>query len=926
MAGSQLKRLKASLREQGIIGPQQSKKQKRKQAEDLKGRNDKRLQRSAVLENIREQFNPFQFKTNARGPKFDVTTNKPASSGLAIKGRPGLSKAMGEQQRRETLLVEMERRNKVGGIIDRRFGEDDPNMTPEEKALQRFTLEKQRLHKKRSMFDLEDDDDAGVALTHFGKKLDLDGEPIVDDFDEDDLPSGDEDDSETERKRLKRQRWESVAEEAEERDNEEPERKKTKKEVMEEVIAKSKLHKYERQAAKEEDEELRAELDKDLSDVRNLLFSRWKPGQEDKNPNEKPLIPGLEKSALEKEYDVRLRQMIQDQRAKPAMRTKTEEEIAEKAAEKLKELEEKRLKRMRGEEVSDDEESDEDETKSKKKKKGKLADADHRMDDEEDDEFGLGAGIKKLRPTAAELGFDDEDDFEIDDDLVAGSDAELEFDSDDDMSSIASDDGALEGGDDDNDDDDFAKYLAEVDQKEQKDRISREADNMPTEKDSDGVPYTFSCPESFGELERTLRMIPESKYPTVVQRIRALYHPKLAASNKEKMANFSRALVKYIGYMSRGEPNYAVVETLIRHVHSLAKTYPIEIANEFREMLKEVSIGEDKTAPFNLDSGHLVLLTAVGTIFPTSDHFHQVVTPAMLVISRYLGQGVPTSLSHYATGAYLAILALQFQQLSKRYVPELINFCLDTMCALAPEKISSNPAFFHMLEPPAGCRIRKCQNKAPRRLNYKDTKGYTGPTGKTDPDIQKLSILNTTLSILKAAAETWSGKAAFTETFSPALPVISHLLSPSCRPHLPATLIASLTQTSSYLAHALKAAHLARRNLELHHHKPLAIKTAVPKFEDSFDPDKHYDPDRERAELAKLRAEHKREKKGAMRELRKDARFLARENLQRKKIVDEAYEKKYKRLVAEIQSTEGKASNDYDREREARRRSNKRRG
>lgn len=923
MAGSQLKRLKASLRDQGIIGPQQSKKQKRKQAEDLKGRNDKRLQRSAVLENIREQFNPFQFKTNARGPKFDVTTNKPASSGLAIKGRPGVSKAIGEQQRRETLLVEMERRNKVGGIIDRRFGEDDPNMTPEEKALQRFTLEKQRLHKKRSMFDLEDDDDAGVALTHFGKTLDLDGEPVVDDFDEDDIPSGDESDSETERKRLKRQRWESVAEEAEEKDNNEPERKKTKKEVMEEVIAKSKLHKYERQAAKEEDEELRAELDKDLSDVRNLLFSRWKPGQEDKNPKEKQLIPGLEKSALEKEYDVRLRQMIQDQRAKPAMRTKTEEEIAEKAAEKLKELEEKRLKRMRGEEVSDDEESEEDEKKSKNK--SKSAAVDHAMDDEEVDEFGLGAGIKKMRPTAAELGFDDEDDFEIDDDLVAGSDAELELDSDDDMSSIASDDGAVEGGDDD--DDDFTRYLAEVDQKELKDRVAREAKDMPTEKDSDGVPYTFACPESFGELERTLRMIPESKYPTVVQRIRALYHPKLAASNKEKMANFSRALIKYIGYIARGDASYAVVETLIRHVHSLAKTYPIEVANEFREMLKEVSMGEDKQAAFNLDAGHLVLLTAIGTIFPTSDHFHQVVTPAMLVISRYLGQGVPSSVGHYATGAYLAILALQYQQLSKRYVPELVNFCLDTMCALAPERIPSNPAFFHMLEPPAGCRIRNSQKKAARKLNYKDLKGYgAGTKQKPDLDVQKLSILSTTVAVLKAAAETWSGKAAFTETFSPALPVIAHLLSPSCLPHLPAALITSLTQTSSYLTHALKAAHLSRRNLELHHHKPLAIKTAIPKFEDSFDPDKHYDPDRERAELAKLRAEHKREKKGAMRELRKDARFLARENLQRKKIVDEAYEKKYRRLVAEIQSTEGKESNDYEREREARRRSNKRRG
>ncbi|KAB5580336.1 nucleolar protein 14 [Coniochaeta sp. 2T2.1] len=923
MAGSQLKRLKASLRDQGIIGPQQSKKQKRKQAEDLTGRNEKRLQRSAVLENIREQFNPFQFKTNARGPKFDVTTNKPANKGgLAIKGRPGLSKAIGEQQRRETLLVEMERRNKVGGIIDRRFGEDDPNMTPEEKALQRFTLEKQRLHKKRSMFDLEDDDDGGISLTHFGKKLDLDGEPIVDDFDEDDMPSGDEDDSDAERKRLKRQRWETIAEEAEEKDDDEPERKKTKKEVMEEVIAKSKHHKYERQAAKEEDEELRAELDKDLSSVRNLLFSRWKPGQEDKDPNQKPMIPGLDKTALEKEYDVRLRQMIQDQRAKPAMRTKTEEEIAEKAAEKLKELEEKRLKRMRGEEVSDDEESEEEEKKSEKK--GKATPEDEFMEDEEEDEFGLGAGIKR-RPTAAELGFDDEDDFIIDDDLVAGSDAELEIDSDDDMSSIASDDGAVEGGDED-DEDDFTKYLAEVDVKEQKDRASRQAANKPTENDQDDIPYTFDCPETGEELLALVAKIPVAKVPTVVQRIRALYHPKLAASNKEKMAKFSRALIEYIGHISLEDPDYAVVETLIRHVHSLAKTYPIEIANEYRQILIEVSMSEDKSKPFMLDGSHLVHLTAMGTIFPTSDHFHQVVTPAMLVISRYLGQGIPTSLGHYATGAYLSILALQFQQLSRRYVPEVINYCLDTLCALAPEKLSPNPGFFHMLEPPSGSRIRNCKDKTPRKLTHRDTKCYSGPHKPEDVDVQKLSILSTAASILKSAAETWTGKASYTETFSPALPVLSHLLSAKCKPHLPPTLATQLTHLQSYLQHALRAAHLSRRNLELHHHKPLAIKSAVPKFEDSFDPDKHYDPDRERAETAKLKAEHKREKKGAMRELRKDARFLARENLQRKKVVDEAYEKKYRRLVAEIQSTEGKESNDYEREREARRRSNKRRG
>lgn len=100
MAGSQLKRLKASLREQGITGPQQSKKQRRKNAEQGKARNDKRLQRGVVLEGIREQFNPFDLKHAARGPKFDVTTNRVATGDAAkgIRGRPGVARAVGEER------------------------------------------------------------------------------------------------------------------------------------------------------------------------------------------------------------------------------------------------------------------------------------------------------------------------------------------------------------------------------------------------------------------------------------------------------------------------------------------------------------------------------------------------------------------------------------------------------------------------------------------------------------------------------------------------------------------------------------------------------------------------------------------------------------------------------------------------------------
>lgn len=113
MAGSQLKRLKASLKEQGIVGPQQSKKQKRRNAQDERSRNDKRLQRGVVLEGIREQFNPFDLK-HAKGPKFEVTSNRPTLTAGSIKGRPGQAKAASEERVSSNILF-VRRHQGIGG-------------------------------------------------------------------------------------------------------------------------------------------------------------------------------------------------------------------------------------------------------------------------------------------------------------------------------------------------------------------------------------------------------------------------------------------------------------------------------------------------------------------------------------------------------------------------------------------------------------------------------------------------------------------------------------------------------------------------------------------------------------------------------------------------------------------------------------------
>ena len=129
-----------------------------------------------------------------------------------------------------------------------------------------------------------------------------------------------------------------------------------------------------------------------------------------------------------------------------------------------------------------------------------------------------------------------------------------------------------------------------------------------------------------------------------------------------------------------------------------------------------------------------------------------------------------------------------------------------------------------------------------------------------------------------------------------------------------------ISKSSGKVEIMLAQARISRRPLALHNHRPLAIKMSIPKFEDSFDPDKHYDRDQNRKELSKLKAEHKRERKGAMRELRKDANFIARETLREKKEKDREYEKKYKRLIGEIQGEEGREAKLYEREKRLRKR------
>ncbi|RDI89240.1 Multisite-specific tRNA:(cytosine-C(5))-methyltransferase [Venturia inaequalis] len=840
MPPSQLKRLKASLRENGIVGPQKSKKEKKKA-----GRADQRSERNIALNSIRDAFNPFETKQASRPNKKDVTT--PYSMKLAAQGktggpqvfgRPGVSKSNGEALRRRTLLGEVEGRHKVGGLVDRRIGENDPGMAPEEKALQRFTREQERKAGggRKSMFDLEGEEEVEeLALTHLGQSLSLG----KDDFDGESVDGGSEDEDARPNNTYGKRKL-GDEDEDEQGAEEGPERKKSRAEVMKEVMLKSKAYKYERQQAKEDDEEVREKLDKGIGDLRATLLSLQNKLEAAPKPPPAPVVsvgpghidPGraaLMETGLnpDKDYDLQIKRMAMDTRAKPTDRTRTDEEKAKYQATRQKELDEGRLRRMAGLQEDDDEYSDD--------QKDEEEDPDAEPEYVEGNDavaFGLATETKSEKTEKTLYrpdGVEDEDEFVIDKDLVASdSEAEEEL-SEEESESEASEDEMVAEQDGDNE---FLYGKAPATGANSAKPAMRET--------------TVSCPSTYSDIVELLEKSQSADANAIIRRIRQRYDSGLSASNKDKLVAFAQALVEYLRLRptATNPPSLKVFETVIRHLHSMSKSYPDPIAQSIRSHLEQMH------SELSMNAGDLMILTAIGTIYPTSDHFHQVVTPAITLVGRWLGLTAPGNAKVLSTGAYLGALCIKFQSFSKRYIPELVRFTLNALRSGQP-----------------------------------------------------IALLEPHIANLLALADLWSTKSAFIETFTPFLPILKSL---------------HRQKEQRTLQILLQHSSLSRRPLELHHHKPQPIKSAVPKFEESFNPDRHYDPDKERAETNKLQKDYKREKKGAMRELRKDGNFLAREKLREKKERDEAYEKKYKRLVAEIQGEEGHEKKVYERERSAR--------
>ncbi|XP_058402598.1 nucleolar protein 14 [Diceros bicornis minor] len=814
--------------------------------------------------------NPFEVKINRQ--KFQVLGRKTRHD----VGLPGVSRARAIQKRTQTLLKEYKERDKSNVFTDKRFGEYNSNISPEEKMMKRFALEQQRQHEKKSIYNLNEDEE----LTHYGQSL-ADIEKHNDIVDSD----SDADERGTLSAELTAAHFGGggglLHKKTSQQEGEEGEKPKSRKALIEELIAKSKQEKRERQAQREDALELTERLDQDWKEIQTLLAHKM-PKSENRDKKEKPKPDA---------YDMMVRELGFEMKAQPSNRMKTEEELAKEEQERLLRLEAERLRRMLG--------KDEDENTRRPK---------HMSADDLSDGFILDKDDRHLLSYKdGKMNVEEEQSREASDDK-SEEEEEGEDSSEEDPEESDGPDSHSDLESDVESEEDSERPKKEQHQTSGK-RLTRDGQKA-REAASTELPYMFAAPESCEELKSLLSGKAIEEQLLVVERIQKCNHPSLAVGNKAKLEKLFGFLLEYVGDLATNDPpDLRVIDKLVVQLYNLCQMFPESASDSVRFLLRDAMhemegmIETKGRATFpGLDV--LIYLKIAGMLFPTSDFWHPVVTPALVCMSQLLTKCPVLCLQDVVKGLFVCCVFLDYVSLSQRFIPELINFLLGILYIATPNRQSQGYTLVHpfrafgknseLLLVSDEEDTATWQRKS---LSLHWASGLRAQT-KAEANHTRLCCLAVCLALVKRCVLMYGGLPSFHDIMSPLRALLTEHLADRSHPRELQELCQSiLTEMENQKKHC--------RPLICEKSKPVPLKLFTPRLVKVLEFGRKQGSSKEEQERKRLIHKHKREFKGAVREIRKDNQFLARMQLSEIMERDAERKRKVKQLFNSLATQEG---------------------
>ncbi|NWV25589.1 NOP14 protein, partial [Origma solitaria] len=822
--------------------------------------------------------NPFEVKVNRQ--KFDILGRKTKND----VGLPGVSRSKAIKKRSQTLLKEYKEREKTNVFKDKRFGEYNTKITPEEKMIRRFALERQQNYGKKNIYNLNEDEE----LTHYGQSL-AEIEKLNDIVDSD---------SDTEERGalsaeltaahfgggggLLRKKIPN------EQQDEDEERPKSRKELLEEMIAKSKQEKQERQTRRESALELTEKLDKDWKEIQTLIARKTPKSERKDKEAEKPKPD---------EYDMIVRELGFEMKAKPSERLKTEEELAKEEQARLQKLEADRLRRMHGideqtnkkrpshmsaDDLADGFILDKDDRRLLSYKDGKINIENEEVEEEEEGEEEDNENEEESEEESASDG-------EEDDAADGHSDLESDLESEEEAAGNKAE----------------KKHKANENESQNVEKLDPKREAAKSE-----LPYTFAAPESYETFKSLLAGRTIEQQLIILERIQKCNHPSLAVGNKAKLEKLFGFLLEYIGELATLDlPELRTIDKLVLPLYNLCQMFPEAASDSIKFILRDaahdleevIEVKGRATLP-SLDT--LIYLKIVSLLFPTSDFWHPVVTPAFVYMSQLLTKCRITTLQDVIKGLFICCLFLEYVSLSRRFAPELINFLLGVLHISLPKNQAQGYTVVHPFTPVGKnlelllvCDKEDLESWEKQNVPLSVVTRLK-ETSRTEINHIRLSCLALCFDLIKKCAALYESLPSFHEIMRPVRILLTK--------HVPVSEYPQKMQ--EWYRSALKELENKVKHytpLICEKKKPVPLKQYTPKIVKVLEFGRKQVGSKKEQERKQLIQRHKRELKGAIREIRKDNQFLARMQLSEIMERDSARKRKVKELLGSLATQEG---------------------
>lgn len=279
----------------------------------------------------------------------------------------------------------------------------------------------------------------------------------------------------------------------------------------------------------------------------------------------------------------------------------------------------------------------------------------------------------------------------------------------------------------------------------------------------------------------------------------------------------------------------------------------------------------------------LLLFKTVTSIFPTSDLRHNVISPMETLLGESLARGSVTSPQEATQALFAATLSLDMTRSKERFMPEVVTFLTRLLRIFVTPGAEEDESMNHWLRRDLLLWVSAHSERKPPalpRLSLVESSSCSGA-----------QVFSSLLVLLDAVSAQYASLPSFDELFYPL-----YLLLHAFVKQVETSTLIEVNTVISKLHKRLESCWDARRPLRLQSFAPPTLPTFAPHFDENYTVRKDKTAPKDTAQLRQLKRQVKRARKGAARELRRDAEFIHREKQKEEETRVAAKEEKQKEI------------------------------